>query len=545
MLSATSKGTVMIVDDMPDNLRLLSSMLKNQGYSVRALAKSPLALLSIQTDHPDIILLDVNMPELNGYQVCKLIKQDEQTRHIPVIFISALDELVNKVEAFRVGGVDYITKPFHVEEVLVRIETHLSMQHTKKSLQESEERFRLLAENAQDIIFRYRFAHPRGFEYISPAVTPILGYAPEDYYADPDFDLRILHRESLPQFGVFMESPDSYQETIIIRYIRKDGADVWVEQKHHIIYNDQQKPIAIEGISRDITSRRKAEKELQTAYANLKLLNTRIQDELHLARRIQYNLLPFANPGWAELDVACYNVPAHEIGGDLYTYYAFHKEDTSGSTEKSYAIAVGDVAGKGMPAALLMAVMMSLFRTSIEEQMPPARFLAHLNTAFTCYTRSTYQNCAMVYAEFAIQPGEMELDKQTAPSDSLAVPRATLRAANAGCVSPLVKYAQDGAVRWVDIVGIPLGVQVNEHERYQEITLPLSSGDMVIFVSDGVIEALNSEDDMFGFDQLEQAVRAGPQAHAKAMLNHLHAEVGAFMGDAELHDDMTIVVVQV
>jgi sigma-B regulation protein RsbU (phosphoserine phosphatase) len=151
----------------------------------------------------------------------------------------------------------------------------------------------------------------------------------------------------------------------------------------------------------------------------------------------------------------------------------------------------------------------------------------------------------MVYAEFAIQPGEMELDKQTAPSDSLAVPRATLRAANAGCVSPLVKYAQDGAVRWVDIVGIPLGVQVNEHERYQEITLPLSSGDMVIFVSDGVIEALNSEDDMFGFDQLEQAVRAGPQAHAKAMLNHLHAEVGAFMGDAELHDDMTIVVVQV
>lgn len=131
-----NKNKILIVDDTPENLRLLSTMLMARGYVVRAMINGPMALASVQVDPPDIILLDVNMPEMNGYEVCRRLKDDELTRNIPVIFISALDEVMSKIEAFRVGGIDYITKPFQVEEVLARVNTHLTIQQMQQYLQE-------------------------------------------------------------------------------------------------------------------------------------------------------------------------------------------------------------------------------------------------------------------------------------------------------------------------------------------------------------------------------------------------------------------------
>ncbi len=111
-------------------------MLKEHGYTVRATTSGASALKSVQISPPDIILLDISMPDMNGYDVCQHLKQDPQTQHIPVIFISAMDEVMNKVEAFKSGGVDYVTKPFHVEEVLVRINTHLSLRQMQRQLQQ-------------------------------------------------------------------------------------------------------------------------------------------------------------------------------------------------------------------------------------------------------------------------------------------------------------------------------------------------------------------------------------------------------------------------
>lgn len=133
------KGTILVVDDMPDNLRLLSSMLTEHSYKVRAMLNGEMALKSARADPPDLIFLDVNMPELNGYEVCKQLKAAEKTREIPVIFISALDEVLDKVKAFQVGAIDYITKPFQFEEVLVRLETHLKIQWLQRQLQEQNQ----------------------------------------------------------------------------------------------------------------------------------------------------------------------------------------------------------------------------------------------------------------------------------------------------------------------------------------------------------------------------------------------------------------------
>ncbi|MEB3311492.1 MAG: response regulator [Snowella sp.] len=129
------KGDLLVVDDTLDNLRLLSAMLSKQGYRVRKAINGTIALNTIQQMPPDLVLLDINMPDLNGYEVCQILKTDPLTQEIPIIFISALDDVLDKVKAFQVGGSDYITKPFQSEELLARIQHQLTIQQQKRQLQ--------------------------------------------------------------------------------------------------------------------------------------------------------------------------------------------------------------------------------------------------------------------------------------------------------------------------------------------------------------------------------------------------------------------------
>jgi sigma-B regulation protein RsbU (phosphoserine phosphatase) len=134
------QASILIVDDTPANLRLLSQMLAEQGYHVRPVPDGPLALAAVQAELPDLILLDIRMPDMDGYQVCERLKADAQTRDIPIIFISALDATEDKVRAFQAGGVDYVTKPFQAAEVLARLETHLALRGLQKELLDANER---------------------------------------------------------------------------------------------------------------------------------------------------------------------------------------------------------------------------------------------------------------------------------------------------------------------------------------------------------------------------------------------------------------------
>lgn len=125
---------ILIVDDTLENLRLLSSMLSIQGYSVRKATGGEMALNSVDSLLPDLILLDILMPDLNGYEVCVQLKRNPQTANIPIIFLSALDDPLDKVKAFDVGGVDYLTKPFQVEEVLARVHNQLLLKSAQEKI---------------------------------------------------------------------------------------------------------------------------------------------------------------------------------------------------------------------------------------------------------------------------------------------------------------------------------------------------------------------------------------------------------------------------
>jgi two-component system, sensor histidine kinase and response regulator len=135
MAHSNGQSHIMAVDDQPANLKLLEDLLRHQGHFVRSFPRGRLALEAAARNPPDLILLDINMPEMSGFQVCEALKSDETLATIPVIFLSALSDASDKVHAFQCGGVDYVTKPFQVDEVQARVRTHLKIHQLQKELQ--------------------------------------------------------------------------------------------------------------------------------------------------------------------------------------------------------------------------------------------------------------------------------------------------------------------------------------------------------------------------------------------------------------------------
>jgi two-component system sensor histidine kinase/response regulator len=135
--STAQPPNILVVDDTPANLQLLTAMLKDRGYKVRPAPSGELALRAAQSSPPDLILLDITMPGMDGFEVCSRLKANEALRDIPVLFISALNETADKVRAFQAGGVDYVTKPFQFEEIEARVRAHLELRRKTLELEHS------------------------------------------------------------------------------------------------------------------------------------------------------------------------------------------------------------------------------------------------------------------------------------------------------------------------------------------------------------------------------------------------------------------------
>jgi hypothetical protein len=254
-----AQSDIMIVDDNPLNLRLLEDMLQRQDHEVRSFPLGRLALVAALRKSPDLILLDIDMPEMDGYEVCKRLKSVEHLSEIPVIFLSALNETSDKVKAFQSGAADYISKPFQLEEVHARVQTHLKLHRLQQILRRRNER---LEESAADIIFRLElYPRPR-VAYINPAATSVVGYSPEEHYADPDLFLRIIHPDDRGLIEPLLLGSASSDSTVTLRCVHRNGNQIWLEQHNRLVYDPDGRPIAIEGIARDITERKHLQEQL-------------------------------------------------------------------------------------------------------------------------------------------------------------------------------------------------------------------------------------------------------------------------------------------
>ncbi|XOF32859.1 MAG: response regulator [Candidatus Electrothrix sp. YB6] len=267
---------ILVIDDMLENLRLLTDMLSSEGYKVRPTQEPQLALDSALADPPDLILLDVKMPDIDGYELCRRLKQDERTAEVPVIFVSALQELHDRVRGFEVGGVDFISKPIHREEVLMRVKTHLQLRHMQQSLEElvaertaalqrscealrrSEQKYKSLFNDALDMIHLVGLDGNIADANLTELQT--IGYTREEFIGKPLLD--IIHPDKRTETASVLKrvfagkTVRSYQTVLTA----KSGRLIDVEVSAFPQFEDK-KVIFARAIVRDITERKKEEEE--------------------------------------------------------------------------------------------------------------------------------------------------------------------------------------------------------------------------------------------------------------------------------------------
>jgi PAS domain S-box-containing protein len=295
---AQHKHTILIVDDNPANLSVLSDHLEERGFRILVAQSGAKALERARRVQPDLILLDALMPEMDGFEICRRLKADEATQAIPVIFMTVLTGAEEKVKAFELGAVDYMTKPLLPEEVLARVATHLRLrsltrrleqahaelaarvgertaeiaerQRVEAALRESEERYRLISEVISDYTFSTRLG-PQGeltLEWVTGAFERITGYTFEEYVARGGW-LAALHPDDAEQDARDMEALRANRPVVTeVRTITRSGGLRWVRVYAHPVWDEANHRLAgIYGAVQDITERKQAEAALRESEA--------------------------------------------------------------------------------------------------------------------------------------------------------------------------------------------------------------------------------------------------------------------------------------
>lgn len=294
-----TKGAVLLVDDLPENLQLLSDLLSQMGYTTRSVTSGKMALKTLKVKQPDVIFLDIKMPDMDGYEVCKVIKSDSELKNIPILFISALDDAFDKVKAFECGGVDYITKPFQIEEVVARLENQLTIQRQKNALHAEVTRRR----ETEEALYQSR-------ALLSSVLNSSLdGIAALQSVRDPQTgdicDFRCLVVNPVISKAFDSNREDLIGKLVIKKFLKRLQSDLFQQfvdvveagdslEKDFYYQSSWYHFIAVKlgdgfAISvRDITSRKQMEIDLQEANRKLELLAN--SDGLtHIANRRSFN----------------------------------------------------------------------------------------------------------------------------------------------------------------------------------------------------------------------------------------------------------------
>jgi PAS domain S-box-containing protein len=277
----TELGDILIVDDEIANLKLLKELLSREGFQVRPADRPKLAINSALAQPPTLILLDVRMPEMDGFEVCRRLKQDERTRDIPIIFISAMQDVQDKIRGFEAGGVDYITKPFQEEEVLARVQTHMALYNIQQNLEEliaertaelaeSEAKYRGLVDNSIVGVFTTTIdgqvtfvndAMANMFDFDS--TEQMIAHGSLDRWSDPKDRERML--AELQQHG----SVTNFEAETITH----------TDRHIYVLFSAKQVGNDIIGMVMDITDRKQSEIELKQTYTEIEQLQMQLQAE--------------------------------------------------------------------------------------------------------------------------------------------------------------------------------------------------------------------------------------------------------------------------
>lgn len=307
-------GSILAVDDTEASLKVLTDMLKAAGYSVRSALSGKLALLSAAHRPPDLVLLDIRMPDLDGFEVCRQLKAQAETRDVPVIFISALSDADEKIRGFALGAVDYVTKPFQRDELLARVSTHIRLRHMQlqvhaqneellqyrnqleqavtqrtAELQESNQRLRLMSFALDQVREAAYLVDRRGaFFYVNQEACRAHGYSAEalQQLKVTDIDPDMTPEGITATWHQLWANPQGSM-TFEARHRRRDGA-VFPVEIHATPIRFENRDLAL-ALARDISERKEAEQRLLDSYAQLQeLISRRDSDREEERKRIAH-----------------------------------------------------------------------------------------------------------------------------------------------------------------------------------------------------------------------------------------------------------------
>ncbi|MEA5496232.1 response regulator [Limnoraphis robusta] len=295
-------GNILIVDDDASHLKLLFKILEKNGYKVRATQSGQQAILSANMSQPDLIILDALMPGLDGYTVCKNLKANPKTCNIPILFISALEGTIDKVKAFASGAVDFISKPLEIEEVLARVEIHLTNQKLKEQLKAQNQRLkqeieiratteahlrllqRAVAASSNGIVISDAQLEDHPLIYVNSGFERITGYRVDEIIGE---NCRFLQGEEPDQPGLtelrsaIAEGRDA---NVILRNYRKDGTLFWNKLAISPVYDKQGNLTHFIGVQEDISERRCAEEALKKSEEELRRSETLLKETQRIAK---------------------------------------------------------------------------------------------------------------------------------------------------------------------------------------------------------------------------------------------------------------------
>ena len=295
MLSeATRKPTLLLVDDVPDNPHVLMEALK-EDYHILVANSGAKALHMMGEQHrPDLVLLDILMPGMDGYEVCRRIKTMPECGHIPVIFVTVIDNAEGKLRGFAVGAADYVTKPFDIDEVRARVQTHLKLSLLQRGLEqlvkqrtrlleESQEQYRILADYSPN--WEYWQASDGQYLYVSPACADVSGYSPSEFFLDHRLMEKIVLPDDRERWRKHLEDPTTANRVPVSCRIRsKDGSERWVEHVARPVRDNIGRPLGQRGSYRDITDMKRLSEELEHYRIHLEELVAARTAELEVAR---------------------------------------------------------------------------------------------------------------------------------------------------------------------------------------------------------------------------------------------------------------------
>ena len=273
----SNKPVVLVVDDDPVNLDILVQTLEQDYFLI--IAKNGKRALELARSHqPDLILLDILMPEMDGFEVCRCLKEDPATEPIPVIFLSVMEAPGQKHHGFEVGGVDYVTKPFHADEVLARVRTHVTIKRLREKLEshnmligmelhEKSRQLETLMNNLPGLAYQGEHTPDRKVRFVSQGVARLTGYTPEDFTGPDGMGLlSLVHADDREHVSATLETALGNKEPFELtnRIVTSWGEEKWVwEQGAGVYATGPEGPLLVEGFINDVTEKQKQDNTIR------------------------------------------------------------------------------------------------------------------------------------------------------------------------------------------------------------------------------------------------------------------------------------------